>query len=62
MRNEEIVEVTVHEIKRALTILATFFFFSILVTVELSSCGLIVKRFSCFGSYAFDSYIGFKFI
>lgn len=33
MRNEEIVEVTVHEIKRALTILATIFFFSILMTI-----------------------------
>lgn len=32
------------------------------MTIELSSCGLIVKRFYCFGSYAFDSYIGFKFI
>jgi len=33
MRNEEIVEVTVHEIKRALTTLATIFFFRILMTV-----------------------------
>lgn len=58
MRNEEIVEVTVHEIKRAQTLLATFFFFygvfDILMTMELSSNGIVVRFLFCFHSYNFS--------
>lgn len=47
MRNEEIVEFTVHEIKTAQTLLATFFFYGvfliyILMAIELSSNGIVV--------------------